>query len=139
MYISSWPGLTPHEFLQRRSDEDLPYPLNAANRLSFCVARSGIYHLFRALKFKKEDIVLVPDYHSGNEVSAIQAAGATIVYYPILRNLEPDLDGTVASGQTESAGHLRDSLPGMAAAHERDRGLVPPARQHPDRGLRSSC
>jgi len=92
MYISSWPGLTPHEFLQRRSDERLPYPLNAANRLAFCVARSGIYHLFRALKFKKEDIVLVPDYHSGNEVSAIQAAGATIVYYPILRNLEPDLD-----------------------------------------------
>jgi dTDP-4-amino-4,6-dideoxygalactose transaminase len=92
MYISSWPGLTPHEFLQRRSEENLPYPLNAANRLSFCVARSGIYHLFRALKFKKEDIVLVPDYHSGNEVSAIQAAGATIVYYPILRNLEPDLD-----------------------------------------------
>jgi dTDP-4-amino-4,6-dideoxygalactose transaminase len=92
MYISSWPGLTPHEFLQRRSDERLPYPLSAANRLAFCVARSGIYHLFRALKFKKEDIVLVPDYHSGNEVSAIQAAGATIVYYPILRNLEPDLD-----------------------------------------------
>ena len=92
MYISSWPGLTPHEFLQRHSDEDLPYPLNAANRLAFCVARSGIYHLFRALKFKKEDIVLVPDYHSGNEVSAIRAAGATIVYYPILRNLEPDLD-----------------------------------------------
>jgi dTDP-4-amino-4,6-dideoxygalactose transaminase len=66
--------------------------LNDANRLSFCVARSGIYHLFRALDFKKGDTVLVPDYHSGNEVSAIRAAGATIVYYPILRNLEPDLD-----------------------------------------------
>jgi perosamine synthetase len=92
MYISSWPGLTPHEFLPRHSGGSLPYPLNAANRLSFCVARSGIYHLFRALDFKKEDIVLVPDYHSGNEVSAIRAAGATIVYYPILRNLEPDLD-----------------------------------------------
>jgi hypothetical protein len=26
------------------------------------------------------------------KLSAIQAAGATIVYYPILRNLEPDLD-----------------------------------------------
>jgi dTDP-4-amino-4,6-dideoxygalactose transaminase len=91
MYISSWPGLTPYEFLQGHSD-GLPYPLNAANRLSFCVARSGIYHLFRALEFKKGEIVLVPDYHSGNEVSAIRAAGATIVYYPILRNLEPDMD-----------------------------------------------
>jgi dTDP-4-amino-4,6-dideoxygalactose transaminase len=92
MYISSWPGLTPFEFLQPQSEGSLPYPLNDANRLSFCVARSGIYHLFRALNFQRGDIVLVPDYHSGNEVSAIQAAGATIVYYPILRNLEPDLD-----------------------------------------------
>jgi dTDP-4-amino-4,6-dideoxygalactose transaminase len=92
MYISSWPGLTPHEFLQPHANGNLPYPLNAPNRLSFCVARSGIYHLFRALQFKKEDTVLVPDYHSGNEVSAIRAAGAAIVYYPILRNLEPDLD-----------------------------------------------
>ena len=92
MYISSWPGLTPYDFLPRHNGGNLPYPLNAANRLSFCVARSGIYHLFRALDFKKEDIVLVPDYHSGNEVSAIRAAGATIVYYPILRNLEPDMD-----------------------------------------------
>src|ERR1051326_2920211 len=92
MYISPWPGLTPHEFLQPHWDGNLPYPLNAANRLSFCVARSGIYHLFRAFAFKKEDIVLVPDYHSGNEVAAIRAAGATIVYYPILRNLEPDMD-----------------------------------------------
>ena len=66
MYISSWPGLTPYEFLQPQSEGSLPYPLNDANRLSFCVARSGIYHLFRALDFKKGDIVLVPDYHSGN-------------------------------------------------------------------------
>jgi dTDP-4-amino-4,6-dideoxygalactose transaminase len=44
------------------------------------------------LRFKKGEIVLVPDYHSGNEVSAIRAAGASIVYYPILRNLEPDLE-----------------------------------------------
>jgi dTDP-4-amino-4,6-dideoxygalactose transaminase len=92
MYISSWPGLTPREFVRPHSERNLPYPLNGANRLSFCVARSGIYHLFRALEFKKGDIVLVPDYHSGNEVSAIRAAGATIVYYPILRNLEPDMD-----------------------------------------------
>ena len=92
MYVSSWPGLTLHEFCQSHSDRNLPFPLNAENRLSFCVARSGIYHLFHALRFKKGDIVLVPDYHSGNEVSAIRAAGASIVYYPILRNLEPDLE-----------------------------------------------
>jgi hypothetical protein len=42
--------------------------------LSFCVARSGIYHLFRALNLKPFDQVLVPDYHSGNEVAAMRAA-----------------------------------------------------------------
>jgi dTDP-4-amino-4,6-dideoxygalactose transaminase len=92
MYVSSWPGLTLREFRHSQAGRSLPYPLASANRLSFCVARSGIYHLFRALRFKKGEIVLVPDYHSGNEVSAIRAAGASIVYYPILRNLEPDLD-----------------------------------------------
>ena len=92
MYVSSWPGLTLRDLRSSRSDRNLPFPLNSENRLSFCVARSGIYHLFHALRFKKGEVVLVPDYHSGNEVSAIRAAGAAIVYYPILRNLEPDLE-----------------------------------------------
>ena len=92
MYVSSWPGLTLRELCQSQAGRSLPYPLASGNRLSFCVARSGIYHLFRALHFKKGEIVLVPDYHSGNEVSAIRAAGASIVFYPILRNLEPDLE-----------------------------------------------
>ena len=92
MYVSSWPGLTAREFYRSRSNRSFPFLLNADNRLAFCVARSGIYHLFRALRFKKGDVVLVPDYHSGNEVFAIRAAGASIVYYPILRNLEPDME-----------------------------------------------
>ncbi len=92
MYVSSWPGLTLREFWRSRPERSLPFPLQSKNLLSFCVARSGIYHLFRALRFEKGEIVLVPDYHSGNEVSAIRAAGASIVFYPILRNLEPDMD-----------------------------------------------
>src|SRR5579871_6969945 len=92
MYISPWPGITPRDLFRSRAACELPYPLNAPHRLGFCVARNGIYHLFRALDFKSSDVVLVPDYHSGNEVSAMLAAGATIVYYPIRRTLEPDLD-----------------------------------------------
>jgi dTDP-4-amino-4,6-dideoxygalactose transaminase len=91
MYVSSWPGLMPRD-LFARSSRTLPYPLNAANRNSFCVARSGIYHLFRALRLKPGQTVLAPDYYSGNEIAAIQAAGASVVHYPILRNLEPDLE-----------------------------------------------
>jgi perosamine synthetase len=91
MYISPWPGITPSDILRRRRTE-LPYPLNATHRLSFCVARSGIFHLFRALHLQSSETVLMPDYHSGNEVSATLAAGANVIYYPVRRNLEPDLE-----------------------------------------------
>jgi dTDP-4-amino-4,6-dideoxygalactose transaminase len=70
----------------------MPYPLNAATQHSFCVARSGIYHLFRALQLKPGETVLVPDYYSGNELAAMKAAGACVAHYPILRNLEPDME-----------------------------------------------
>jgi len=92
MYVSSWPGLALREFFPSRAGSEMPYPLNAAHRHSFCVARSGIYHLFQALRLKPEETVLAPDYYSGNEIAAIRAAGASVVHYPIRRNLEPDLD-----------------------------------------------
>jgi dTDP-4-amino-4,6-dideoxygalactose transaminase len=92
MYVPSWPGLSARELLPWQSGRALPYPLNDTHRLAFCVARSGIYHLFKALELKPNDVVLVPDYHSGNEVAAIRAAGATITFYPVRRNLEPDVD-----------------------------------------------
>lgn len=92
MYVSPWPGLTLRELFPSRAERPLPYPLSAPNRHSFCVARSGIYHLFRALQLKPGETVLAPDYYSGNEVAAMRAAGASVVYYPVGRNLEPDLD-----------------------------------------------
>jgi dTDP-4-amino-4,6-dideoxygalactose transaminase len=92
VYVSSWPGLTLRDLFPSRVERQFPYPLNAPTRHSFCVARSGIYHLFRALQLKPDEVVLAPDYYSGNEIAAIQAAGASIVYYPVRRNLEPDLD-----------------------------------------------
>ena len=92
MYIPPWPGLTLRDLIPAGSPANLPYPFTARHHWEFCVARSGIYHLFRALQFRPEDTVLVPDYHSGNEVAAIRAAGANITFYPVLRNLEPDLE-----------------------------------------------
>ena len=91
MYVPPWPGLTLGNLLGRNSSTELPYPLNAPRRNAFYVARSGIYHLFRALHLKAGDVVLTPDYYSGNEVGAMKAAGATIVHYPIGANFEPDL------------------------------------------------
>jgi dTDP-4-amino-4,6-dideoxygalactose transaminase len=91
MYVSSWPVLSFRELFPRPSEQALPYPLSARQRHSFCLARSGIYHLFRSLKLQPGEAVLAPDYYSGNEVAAIQAAGGSLVHYPIGRNFEPDL------------------------------------------------
>ena len=92
MYVSPWPGLKLSDLRVPRFPAIKPYPLNAAHKYAFCVARSGIYHLFRSLKFQPGEIVLAPDYYSGNEIAAIEAAGAQVVHYPIRHNLEPDME-----------------------------------------------
>lgn len=91
MYVSSWPVLSFRELFPKPSEQPLPYPLSARQRHSFCLARGGIYHLFRALRLQPGETVLAPDYYSGNEVAAIKAAGGSLVHYPIGRNFEPDL------------------------------------------------
>ena len=91
MYISCWPGLTFRALLPKTQPQSLPYPLSAPRKNSFYVARSGIYHLFRALGLSRHETVLAPDYYSGNEINAIQAAGAHVVHYPIRRDFEADL------------------------------------------------
>lgn len=95
MYIPSWPGLSPRVWFHTGAATELPFPFSAACKTYFHLARSGIYHLFRALGFRNGETVLVPDYHSGVELWAIRAAGASPQYYHINRNLEPDLDELV--------------------------------------------
>jgi CelD/BcsL family acetyltransferase involved in cellulose biosynthesis/dTDP-4-amino-4,6-dideoxygalactose transaminase len=91
MYVSAWPTLNPWA-LRPGNAAALPFPLSARDSLSTHVARSAIYHLFRALDLGPKEAVLVPDYHHGNEVRAIRAAGARVIFYPIGRDLSPDLD-----------------------------------------------
>ena len=67
-------------------------PLDRTNRAYFYRGRHAIYHLIRALHYGPEDVVLVPEYHSGNEVWAIRAAGARVRFYRVRRDLGPDLD-----------------------------------------------
>ena len=91
MYIPPWPGLTLDDVVGPARGRNLPYPFCAERQHAFCVARSGIYHLFRSLRFQPGEVVLMPDYHSGNEVAAVRAAGAEIIFYPIGADLQPDL------------------------------------------------
>jgi len=92
MYIPAWPSLNPAHFVQPEEHAKAPFPLNITGNNYFYVARNGIYHLFRSLGFDKGGTVLVPDYHHGNEIYAIRAAGARLRYYPVRKNLDVDLN-----------------------------------------------
>src|SRR5262249_18032916 len=51
----------------------------------------AIYYLFRALLERRPGLtVLAPDYYSGNEIMAIRAAGATVHYCPVGRDMRWD-------------------------------------------------
>jgi dTDP-4-amino-4,6-dideoxygalactose transaminase len=92
MYVSAWPGFRPGALVRsRRSATRRPFPFDAPGATLFYRARNAIYHLFRALPLRTGAPVLVPDYHSGNEVAAIRAAGRTVRFYHIGRDLRPDL------------------------------------------------
>ena len=91
MRITSWPGLSPADLLSPGSSAGAPFPLGAAERVFFYVARSAIYHLTRALGCGDGGVVLMPDYHSGVEVWAVRAAGATVRYYHVDREMGIDL------------------------------------------------
>ncbi|MBI4169883.1 MAG: DegT/DnrJ/EryC1/StrS aminotransferase family protein [Acidobacteria bacterium] len=92
MYVPCWPVLAPLSLLGRRPARSLPFPFSASRRHAFYVARGGIYHLARALGCADGGTVLMPDYHSGTEVWAVRAAGATVRYYHVGRDLQVDLE-----------------------------------------------
>jgi dTDP-4-amino-4,6-dideoxygalactose transaminase len=93
MYIPAWSPLNPNLFLTRRqTPAQMPYPLTERHAAHFYLARAGVYALFSALRKHGVDTVLVPDYHGGNEVRAIRAAGMRVVFFSINHRLGPDLD-----------------------------------------------
>jgi perosamine synthetase len=92
MYIPAWPTLSPTYFLRTGNPARLPFPLDRSTNSYFYVARNGIYHLTRSLSLERGDVVLAPDYHHGNEIYALRAAGANIRYYPVRKNLQVDLN-----------------------------------------------
>ena len=92
MYLPAWPGLGLKELPRLSGGVPLPFPLEADRTTQFHTARSAIYYLFTELVKSGSAVVLVPDYHMGNEVRAIRASGAQIVWYPVTRRFEIDLD-----------------------------------------------
>ncbi len=95
MYISAWPGLNPASLFKRTTEAKIPFPLESSTNSYFYVARNGIYHLMRSFACLGDATVLAPDYHHGNEIYAMKAAGVKLRYYPIKKNLDADL-GVIA-------------------------------------------
>ena len=93
MYIPAWPGLNPTSIFKRSASAKIPFPLESPTNAYFYVARSGIYHLMKSLP--EQATVLAPDYHHGNEIYAMKAAGMQLRYYPIKKNLDADI-GAIA-------------------------------------------
>ncbi len=92
MYIPAWPSLNPLDFVKPDAGGCPPFPISAPSKMCFYVARSGIYHLMLGLGLRNGGTVLAPDYHHGNEIYAMKAAGVKIRYYPVKRNLDADLN-----------------------------------------------
>jgi dTDP-4-amino-4,6-dideoxygalactose transaminase len=89
-YVPTFQGLSALDFV-KSARRPSAFPFNAPERIGFFRARNAIYHLFTALRSQLPKItVLVPDYNSGNEVLAMQAAGATLIYYPVDRHMQAD-------------------------------------------------
>ena len=91
LYVPAWPGLGV-EALARGAHHAMPFPFSSPGADYFYRARHAIYHLARSLRLRPDEIVLAPDYHSGNEIAALRAAGASVHLYRIGRDLLPDLD-----------------------------------------------
>lgn len=102
MHVSAEHGLSPATLARAPRTGPVPFPLNAPGRVDFYRARHAIYHLFRALGFGDGGTVLVPDYHNSNEVLAMRAAGARVVFYRIGRNLEPDFEQLTRLARTHA-------------------------------------
>lgn len=90
-FVPTYQGLSAADFVRTPAEHATPYPFNAPHRLPYYRARNAIYHLFRALVAEKPSLtVLAPDYYSGNEIMAIEAAGANVRYCPVAPDMQWD-------------------------------------------------
>jgi dTDP-4-amino-4,6-dideoxygalactose transaminase len=107
MFVPTYQGLTPLELVWPARSALNEFPFDAPRHWYFYRARNAIYHLFRILRTHMPAVrVLAPDYNSGNEVLAMRAAGATVRYCPIGRDLRLD----PAEVERQCARHQPDVL-----------------------------
>ena len=106
-FVPTYQGLSAAHLVRPAVTAAAPYPFNAPHRLPYYRARNAIYHLFRALRESTPSLtVLAPDYYSGNEIMAIEAAGAKVRYCPV----GPDMQWDPAEVERLCRTHSADLL-----------------------------
>jgi dTDP-4-amino-4,6-dideoxygalactose transaminase len=90
-FVPTYQGLAASQLVRRACASEAPFPFSAPHRIPCYRARNAIYHLFRALREANPSLtVLAPDYYSGNEIMAMQAAGVKIHYCPVGSDMKWD-------------------------------------------------
>jgi dTDP-4-amino-4,6-dideoxygalactose transaminase len=90
-FVPTYQGLAARQLVGRPFASEPPFPFDAPHRLPCYRARNAIYHLFRALREANPSLTVVaPDYYSGNEIMAMQAAGVKIHYCPVGADMQWD-------------------------------------------------
>ena len=91
-FVPTYQGLSAMDFLRAgAAPQATMFPMNAPSRVPFYRCRNAIYYLFKELVARKPGLTVVaPDYNSGNEILALRAAGARIVYCHVDRRMQMD-------------------------------------------------
>jgi dTDP-4-amino-4,6-dideoxygalactose transaminase len=87
--LVAMPPLSPAVWLHRPA-ATLPYPLSEPGCALFARARHGLFLGVAALGMTPGDEVLVPAYHHGSEIEALERAGLTCRFYDVGEGLAPD-------------------------------------------------
>ncbi len=85
------PTLWPEMLLPRPRRAALPFPFGAGRSYRYYFARNAIYHGARLLRLAGAE-VLVPAYHHGVEVEALEAAGCRPVFARVDGGMNLDLE-----------------------------------------------
>lgn len=132
MLLPPLPTLDPRLLLPTlEPPRPLRFPLDQRQAHFFYLARAGVHHAVR--HFAAGGRALMPGYHHGVEVEAARAAGATVEFYRVGRDLRLDVEDVIARAQkpdtrviyvTHFAGFAQPIEPLLQLCRERGLKLI---------------
>jgi dTDP-4-amino-4,6-dideoxygalactose transaminase len=90
-WVTCLPTLWPSMLVPRPLPAPAPFPFDARRTVRYYFARNAVFHGVRALGLQGAEI-LVPAYHHGVEVEALDAAGAALRFVRVDGRMSLDLE-----------------------------------------------